>query len=293
MSYDSGYRDDPAPSQRSGRPHPAERIGWIAAGRLAAGISAGRGSRHLNALLTAAAQLPAPDRFDPAESEELTALLAAYRDAAYRNAAESAPRTSRARTSRRVGGTRLLLVKCAAALFVVAGTGLATATAGMLPDPVQRLAHDYFGSVGVPAPSASGGAGSPTTPASGSPAVSQSPSAVAGSADAATTALCRTVADDPQKWHAELDATDQALLDAAAGGNEKVVAYCTRIIASDGSAEGNGASASAGATGTSSPTASGAQPTATHGAPHPSHSPSPGPQTSHPSPSPNPHGTAH
>lgn len=292
-SIDSAGSADALSRRRQQRQRGGDkRIGWITAGRLAAGRSAGPGGEQLHALLTAAATLPAPDEFDPDESGQLNAVLAAYR-----RATDSTTRTTRATAGAGPRAARLVLVKCAAVLFIIGGTGLAVASAGALPSPMQRFAHDYFGAMGVPAPSSSVAAASPW--ASGSPvgnsALSPSPQPSAAATSAANTqsaALCRTVAEDPQNWHAELSPSARTVLIDAAGGDQKVVSYCAVVVAATGHG-GGGSSASPPAepTGNASTAAEGGgQPTATHGNPHPSHSAPPGQPTGLPSPSPNSHG---
>ncbi|MGH6657312.1 MAG: hypothetical protein ACRDVE_19185, partial [Actinocrinis sp.] len=72
----------------------------------------------------------------------------------------------RARARRRVVSLSFA-VRGAAVLLVVCGGAMAAADAGMLPDPIQRIAHQYLGGVGVPTPSGPAGGSSAAATASG------------------------------------------------------------------------------------------------------------------------------
>src|SRR5437660_1668595 len=102
----------------------------------------------LAALLAAAA---APDPELDGGERGLDAILAAYREAAdapvrateVMGAVEEAPapprRTGNRASSGRGRFTLAVAVKCAAALIVVAGAGMAAASVGVLPTPMQQF----------------------------------------------------------------------------------------------------------------------------------------------------------
>jgi hypothetical protein len=235
-----------------------------------------KGNPELDDLLAAAAAAPQDDERD---ERDLAPVLLAF-TVAGRDAAADEPTRGRAAGWRPGRMSGRLAVKCAAALLAATACGVAAAGANVLPTPVQQLAHDLLGRVGVPAPRTPGttSSGSPAASATGTPTASPTPAADSGSAaatpDAATvTALCGTIAHSGNKWRTELDQADQATLIAAAGSENKVVSYCARLLSG---ALKSTATASAG---TASAAAS-ADATATHGKAHASHTP-------------NPHSTAH
>jgi hypothetical protein len=171
-----------------------------------------------------------------------------------------------------------LLVKCAVAFALATGCGVVAAGAGVLPGPVQQFAHDVLGGVGVPAPGTPGTASSGGSTASATATVNGTGGSASPSPDAATAtleALCGQVAHDGSDWLGGLTGDDQATLSAAAGGEQKVVSYCARLLA--GSSKATAASSPGAASASASPGAA-----ATHGNGHATHTPSP-----------NPHSTAH
>lgn len=204
------------------------------------------------AALLAAAAAPEPDP----DERGLEAVLVAYRAAAieYRHA-PSAERSPSRRPAR--GG---LLLKFAAAIVLLVGGGVAAASAGALPDSIQRIAHDYLGGVGVPAPP--GASVSPSAKASASPnrsrtaspsatlsaapdtssssaaSLAPSSSATASVAPSAATStgsndlvtLCRIVVQAGKSWHSKVDAAQHTTLVNAAGGDPQVLPYCTALI---------------------------------------------------------------
>jgi len=217
------------------------------------------------AALLAAAAAPDPER--DGDERGLEAILAAYREAAdapvreadMMGAVEAEPAAPR-RTANRVPARRrftlALAVKCAAVLTVVAGAGVAAASVGVLPGPMQQFAHDYFGGVGIPAPPTAAASANATSHASASRPATPNPTPVpAGSASASPLqatpkeliALCEVVVRAGDSWRSDLDKAQRDLLTTAADGNSNVVPYCDALIA------GGGASTPAG---TPSPDAS-------------------------------------
>jgi hypothetical protein len=209
------------------------------------------GDRELDALLNAAAAPPLPGRGD----RGLDAVLEAYRAAGHVGPAAGDGPAEQIRIvipprPRRAPGRRFA-VACA---VVTAGVGvvMAGANAGVLPTPVQSLAHDVLGGVGVPAPPTRGsGPGTGRTPtastgASATPRPSRTPSAHAtgsarpsaswgsGSGTHATTdpitALCTQIANTGDEWRERLGPDDQAVLIAAAGGDDNVEPYCVELL---------------------------------------------------------------
>src|SRR5262249_33472704 len=140
-----------------------------------------------------------------------------------------------------------MVARCAAVLLVDAGGGVAAASAGILPASAQSLAHQYLGGIGVPAPNSTGTppgtvALSPMPTASSTPTptnqvLSRARGATTpptGSADpsAANSTLldlCNQVIDGGDSWENDLSGQDLSLLAAAAGGDEKIVPYCTYL----------------------------------------------------------------
>jgi hypothetical protein len=295
MTRGGGYRggrDDAA----SSRQRPAPRIGWGAAGRLVDGDLGGDlggvpGVTDLDTLLAIASAPASEATLDPARLEP---ILVAFRGAAIAAAttatvprSETRPRPqvrSQAQAQARARSPRAALVKCAAAFLVVGGSGVAAASAGVLPTSVQRIAHDYFGGVGIPAPSSSEAAGSnpsATPGAPGSAAATPGPGEATAGDAAQLLPLCRQVAANPQNWRTVLDAADQAALVAVAGDPGHVRQYCATALAlpsSGPSDEGRSAepspAQSAGPASSADP-----EPSETHGNGHASHSPSPNPHS--------------
>ena len=204
------------------------------------------------AALLAAAAAPDPER--DGDERGLEAILAAYREAAdapvrqadTMGAVATEPAAPRRTANRVPGGRRFTLalaVKCAAVLTVVAGAGVAAASVGVLPAPMQQFAHDYFGGVGIPAPPTAAASANATFRASASRPATPNPTPLpTGSASASPLqptpkeliALCEVVVRAGDGWQSDLDKTQRDLLTTAAHGNSNVVPYCDALIANGG-----------------------------------------------------------
>jgi hypothetical protein len=187
-----------------------------------------RSNRTVDVLLAAAAAPPYAQ-----DERHLVPVLAAYRAAAH-DVARGGIEEGDARIRRRRAARGRLAVKCAVVLALAAGGGVAMASSGMLPAPVQRLAHRMFGAPappGGPGAAASGGAtAAATTTGTPSPTVAAvSPSGVA-SPPASLAGLCETVVRSGDGWRLRIDADAQAALLAAAGGEQKVASYCAGLV---------------------------------------------------------------
>lgn len=289
---DATERSGPPAQRHGGGDGP---VGWVAAHRLLTGQPVGPAADALRALLAAAAAPAAAER----DQAPLNILLDAYRQAEASPAAGGAaaapgpaPTAPGGRVQRRV--SRAMAVKCATVLLVAVGTGAAAAGSNMLPASIQRVAHDYFGGLGVPAPST--GPGSPGAQASASPAPQPSASAVppAGAtpiSDLIT--LCGRIPHGSKNWRTALDAQDQSKLSAAAGGELKVTSFCAQLLQDSGTGSGTGSgsdtSSGANANATPSPGASGSESAAASPGDDGSGKLGKGKDTH--SPSPNPHST--
>jgi hypothetical protein len=226
-----------------------------------------RGTDLEVAEVLAAARAPTYDQ----DERVLARVLVAF------NAAGTGLAAAPARLGRHSGRSVRPAAKVAAAVALATGCGVAVAGLGVLPTPVQRLAHDVLGGVGIPAPDkpdVERGAGTAaSTPTSGgSGVVSPRPSATTAHD---LTTLCETVANNLGDWRGHLDASDRAALIAAAHGEPKVAHYCTRLLR-PGAAKTTPAPTPSG-TATASPSA---QPNATHGVGHATHSPGPNQRSS-------------
>ncbi|HZP53767.1 hypothetical protein [Actinocrinis sp.] len=158
------------------------------------------------------------------------------------------------------------MTKCALAFVFVLGASIAISSTGVLPSPVQSFVHHMFGGIGVPAPpptrnsSTPSGAGTGSAPTNPLPTVSTGPDSVASAsashangAGAPTTSapgagvsaaaspsateaslytLCTQVKGSGNSWKTTMSAQDQARLVAAAGGENKVHAYCNQLLKS-------------------------------------------------------------
>lgn len=200
-------------------------------------------NRDLDALFAAAAAPAFPEEQD---EQILTVVLAAFNAAgmAECGGAGEATAASECRTPAR-RGRATVLVRCAAMLFVVAGGGVAAASAGILPASAQSLAHQFLGGIGVPAPNSTGtsqggAALSPIATASStstSHVLSRARGVATASAGFATPTadrstllnLCSEVIDAGSSWQSALSEQDLALLTAVAGGDKKVVTYCAHL----------------------------------------------------------------
>jgi hypothetical protein len=145
---------------------------------------------------------------------------------------------------------RVPVVAAAATALAIGAGGISAAAAGVLPDPVQKVAHAVLGNLGVPppAPPAPAGPAPAPLPAASPPSASPSPDAggpgqarptdrpsPGGSASAGPTGA-RGVTGLCLKWelHAEGEGTDLTAeeldqLTAAAGGPDRVGATCEDI----------------------------------------------------------------
>lgn len=218
------------------------------------------GDRDLDALLAAAGAPAFPEEQD---EQALQTVLAAF-DAAgsVELAGAGAARGRPARPKRRMA---TMIARCAAALCVVTGSGVAVASAGILPMPVQSLAHHIFGGIGVPAPKTGGTSrattavpsptAAPTTQpghvtATTSPTVgpsitatatanttttdtasaSSAPASPSGQDTTTLLELCGQVIGHGDGWETGLSQQDLAVLTAAADGEDKIVPYCAHLL---------------------------------------------------------------
>jgi hypothetical protein len=159
------------------------------------------------------------------------------------------------------------VMKCAFAFVFVLGISIAISSTGVLPSPVQSFVHHMFGGIGVPAPPTtqnsgtpsgtgsapanplqtvstgpdsvasasplasqrgSNGAGAPTASAPAAGVASASPSAT----EASLYTLCTEVKGSGNSWKTTMSMQDQDRLIAAAGGENKVHAYCNQLLKS-------------------------------------------------------------
>lgn len=202
------------------------------------------------AQLLAAAVAPVPTASEREASDAgLSAVLAAF------NAVDVSGRRDRA-PSWHGGYSRTFAVKCAAALVLVSGAGMAAA-GGALPDSAQRIAHELFGGIGVPAPTFSAApnrglhtlAGPRVTPSASPPHVS-----------AAVVNLCVSVTDSGADWRDTITPADKATLVAAAGDDQNIETYCARLL----TATATSAPSATTGTGSSAASASPTTPRDTH-----------------------------
>jgi hypothetical protein len=129
--------------------------------------------------------------------------------------------------------TKALAVKLTAGFAVVflGGAALA-ATTGSLPASLQHGAHTLFAPLGVPVPDATPGQSAHPTPDGGHPSTAPGtrPGDPVLSADPAMQSLCRS-------WEAGgkngkgVDAGVLRKLSAAAGGTDRIPAFCTAVLA--------------------------------------------------------------
>jgi hypothetical protein len=202
------------------------RIGSREAEQLLTADSNSSAYPELSHLLAAAA---APPRRD--ELVGLRAAVAAF---------EAMGRDSDLRVAvsrRRRMLARSVAVKAAAGLAVVlfGGTALAAET-GNLPGGSQQHAHDLFSALGVPPPDArstSTGPSAETTTPTPAPS-SGSHGATSESTGATTLRLCRSW-DARQKNPKEkpMPAESLRVLATAAGGEERIAAFCAALLAAD------------------------------------------------------------
>lgn len=207
-------------------------------------LDGGSGDSPVAALLRAAAGPARPGElagereavaaFRQAYIAEFTAQAQAQTQAQTQAAGRGEAAGGRPRRSR-PARARVGLVAAALAAGAVAGTGVA-AGAGRLPAPLQRAAHDWIDQVPEPAdareerkdpgPGQTVRAGSPTPPPVPQPAVTSAPT-VAGTAAADMERLCKEwekVRDNPHRK--PMDPQDLQALTAAAGGSDRIEAFC-------------------------------------------------------------------
>ncbi|MGH3416164.1 MAG: hypothetical protein ACRDVE_00855 [Actinocrinis sp.] len=222
------------------------------------------GNDELDALLAAAA---APAVGDELDENELEVVLATFTAAGAATTTTDGRR--RARRPWFTARPTRLAVRSAVAIFAVAASGIAVASAGILPTPMQSFAHNMLHGVGVPGPSDA----SPPAAASAPPVVSitstlppsqftERPTATPHSSvtadgqgggstirPASMLDLCGRVAADPKGWQSTMSAADRQRLITVAGKVNKVKHYCETLIAG---AAHNGGAPTVGSTGTSS-----------------------------------------
>ena len=230
-----------------------------------------RRSHNLDAVLAAAAAPPLPEEEDPRALADVLTMFNTAGIAAEAGVAATEPITADSAIEptapvdpRSVRGAPRLsfAMKCAVAFVFVLGASIAISSAGILPSPVQSFVHHVFGGIGVPAPTQTGTtpSGNGSAPANPSPIVSTRPDSVAsasatsgskgggaptagapgpGVASASPSAteaslytLCTEVKGSGNSWKTTMSAQDQARLVAAAGGENKVHAYCNQLLQS-------------------------------------------------------------
>jgi hypothetical protein len=190
------------------------RIGRREAERLLSGGTADAGRPELARVLRAVSGPAHPDELADERAVGLFAGRYALRGTGAR---------IRYRSPRRPAIGLRLAVGFAALLLGGLATG---AEAGALPVALQQHAHHLFSSLGVPAPTAS--EAGRRTPGSGpSPATSGPPYS------AALIGWCHAYQDARE----DLGAKALAELRAAAGGTERIAAFCTAVLAAAASGQ--------------------------------------------------------
>jgi len=203
----------------------ARRIGRREADELLSGGSSRADRAGIVEVLELAAAPPHP--------EELAGRQAAV--AAFARAWREGPAAPVRRGRLRAWLSRALAVKAITVLALLSLGGVAVAAGtGTLPAGVQHGAHDLLTPFGVPVPDASSAHGTPTRPAtphrSASPA--PAPGSPAASADPAVHGLCEAwQAGQTNGQGKKVDAAVLTRLSAAAGGTEKIPAFCAAVLA--------------------------------------------------------------
>jgi hypothetical protein len=125
---------------------------------------------------------------------------------------------------------KLLTLKAAAAVLGVLATGgVAAAATGNLPAPAQQAAHVVLGGAGVPAPA-------------GATVTTRAHPVGSDAAGSAAQGLCQAwSAGQGGQRGSKLDAPAFAALVKAAGGTDRVAAYCAQVTASRPGGAGQGA----------------------------------------------------
>ncbi|NUR57126.1 MAG: hypothetical protein HOV87_00205, partial [Catenulispora sp.] len=223
---------------------------------------------------------------------------------------------------------RMIGVKVAAVAGALTVTGVAVAAeADVLPSPIQRVAHQVLGGVGVPDPEpdttasgavpngSSSSSARPGTPRpTGSPAAGttsgggvplpgtptgtvnpSTPGASGSTAEADVTTLCRSYAAQRAGSGEPLSGHDRRRLATLAGGEDKIPDFCARVLAAAPSTPGSQRSDGPGPSSVPSPSKD-HKPTGTESSELPSSTSSPGGGNGHghntsapPSPSHTPH----
>lgn len=227
-----------------GRRRGSGPLGRAEAERLLTGQADDTDHRRLAALLAAATDPVAPQNagaYRPARD--------AFVHAAARPDADAGRHSTRGLRAFPIARTATAKIVGVAALFSLTGVAAAAET-GALPTPAQRVAHTWFGDLGVPPPAPANqkddGAGrtwqgpqssAPTgvAPSVGDIAGIPSPTSGASTSDTEATdpavaALCRalTQAGDGGRGRA-LSATERKTLALAAGGEQQIAVYCARL----------------------------------------------------------------
>ena len=205
----------------------ARRIGRREAEELLSGARTAADRDALIRLLDLAAAPPQPAELAGREAT-VRALVQTYREAV--RAAQTRRRSRLSLLSKAIA------VKVFTGLIVLALGGAAVAaTTGSLPPPVQRGAHDLLSPLGVTVPDSKAprpGQGSGGTPRpSDSPSPAHVPSASADLSGPVVSGLC-------QAWQAQqkgpasksMDPAAFQKLAAAAGGADKVTAFCATVL---------------------------------------------------------------
>jgi len=199
------------------------RIGGREAEELLRGISTTGDREELLRLLALAAAPPQPD--------ELVGHDAAL--AAFRAAPEPVP--ARPRRHRWRFASRALLVKlvAGAGVLLVGGAAVAAGT-GSLPTGVQHGAHNLLSPLGVQVPDATGpGTASGSVHSLRTPAPSPPPPTPSTSTPAGLCQAWRAAKGKPGKG---MEPSQRQALIQAAGGMDRVPAFCAQILGPDPSA---------------------------------------------------------
>jgi hypothetical protein len=176
------------------------------------------------AVLAAVAAPPSPDEL-AGEAQAVAALGAVARSIPHR-AARRRPTVL----------TKVLSVKVAtaAAVALLSLAGVAGAATGTLPDPAQRAAHRMLGAAGVPSPNDHASAHGTDPTARGSGSADHSPTGP-DATGAAKDGLCRAWQAGQGGEHGKKDdATAFKALATAAGGADKIAAYCAGTSTANG-----------------------------------------------------------
>lgn len=199
----------------------------------------------------------------PGRPEELAGLepaLAAFRsaqsDPAQRPNArgERGPSTSAHR--RRPPSWRKPVLAAAVSAFLFFLGATTVAETGALPGPVQQMAHTVLGGIGVPrhgqrhradsstatATGLGGSAGAAGRPSGASPtgwppdpSPSQGPTSTPTSTPMSDADLCKAILVDQKGLHSKtIDPAARNRLTAAAGGEDRIIAYCESLLTAAG-----------------------------------------------------------